>query len=275
MSHASAHAHNHAAEFDAHGHKDHGHVIVNIWTLRIILGALLFFTLATVGAAVAEQWISTTFNVVIPQWLNVFVALSIAVVKTTLVVMFFMQLKYDNPLNTMIFVFTILTVAFFLGFIAIDVGKRQTIDRFKQHYIHEGGALGSGGAVPIPENRKLKAAAEADKSFTYTNMKVDESIVDRARRIARDKAALGLDDHGKSHAGHGHDDHGHGHGQLGSITESGYRRPQPAIGSTGDRSRPVRGVTLPGFADATADPHGHGHGDGHGHEAPVEKPSAH
>src|SRR5690606_24035906 len=119
----------------AHGHKDHGHVIVNIWTLRTVLGALLFFTLATVAAAWIEEWVSLAFNVVIPQWINVFVALSIAVVKTTLVVLFFMQLKYDNPLNAMVFVFTILTVAFFLGFTAFDAGNRDTLDRFKRHAI--------------------------------------------------------------------------------------------------------------------------------------------
>lgn len=260
MSHASAHAHDHADHFDAHGHKDHGHVIVNIWTLRFILAALMFFTVATVGAAVIEQWISTTFSVVIPQWINVFVALSIAVVKTTLVVMFFMQLKYDNPLNTMIFVFTVLTVAFFLGFTAIDVGKRNTIDRFKQNYIHEGGALGSGGAVPVPVNAKLAAAAEADKSYSFTNMKTDESIVDRARRLAAEKKKLGLVDPHK--AGH-HDDH---HGALGSITDAGYRRPQPHHGSSSDRSRPITGITLPGFADAAHDAHGHHDDHGHGHD---------
>lgn len=256
MSHAAAHSHSHAEDFDAHGHKDHGHVIVNIWTLRFVLGALLFFTLATVGAAVIEQWISSTFNVLIPQWLNVFVALSIAVIKTTLVVMFFMQLKYDNPLNTMIFVFTILTVAFFLGFTAIDVGKRQTIDRFKQHYIREGGALGAGGAVPVPVDPKLAAAAEADKSITFTNMKTDESIVDRARRLAAEKQKLGLVDPHKAKGGH--DDHGHA--ELGSITDAGYRRKQPHHGSSSDRARPITGITLPGFADASHDARGdHGH----------------
>ena len=80
-----------------------------------MLAALLFFTLATSGAAWAETTIAAYFHVEIPQWINAAVALSIAVIKTTIVVMFFMQLKYDNPMNTVIFVFTILTVFSFLG----------------------------------------------------------------------------------------------------------------------------------------------------------------
>jgi cytochrome c oxidase subunit 4 len=219
MSHAAhAPAHSHAEEFDAHGHKDHGHVIVSIWTLRIVLVTLLFFTFATVGAAFLEEFISSTFNMIIPQWINVCVALSIAVVKTTLVVMFFMQLKYDNPLNTMIFIFTVLTVAFFLGFTAIDTGNRQTVDRFKNNYIHEGGT-GLGG-----------------------KMAANESIVDWARRAGAEEEA-----HGGGHAAH--PAHHKNPELMGDITQSGFRRDLPMIGSSGDRSRPVKGLTLPGFAE--------------------------
>ena len=73
----------HAAEFDEYGHKDHGHVIVSLFTLRSILIALLICTLLTSGTAWAEQLIANTFHIVIPQWINVVVALSIAVVKTS------------------------------------------------------------------------------------------------------------------------------------------------------------------------------------------------
>lgn len=225
MSHAAA-AHHHAEEFDARGHKDHGHIIVNIWTLRTVLAVLLFFTLLTSGAAVAEEWVSQTFNVVVPQAINVGVALSIAVVKTALVVLFFMQLKYDNPLNSMIFVFTVLTVAFFLGFTALDVGNRKTIDSYKGNYIYRGGT-GLGG-----------------------KMQPNESIADWAKRAAAAEAA-----HGHAAAGHGHG--GKSHELLGSFTQSGYKRDLPAIGSSEDRARPVTGVTLPGFAEPKpADAHG-------------------
>lgn len=252
MSHAAqAHAHAHAEEFDAHGHKGHGHTIVNIWTLRAVLLTLLFFTLATVGAAFLEQWVSTTFNMVIPQWINVFVALSIAVVKTTLVVMFFMQLKYDNPLNTMIFIFTVLTVAFFLGFTALDTGNRSTIDRFKNGYIHAGGNVSMGGAFAPPADPELEAAAKAGakgadgQPYTYTNIKAGESLVDRALRLDAERRALGLPE---IHVSHSH--HTENPELMSNITNSGYRNPLPETGSSSERSRPVSGLTLPGLAPA-------------------------
>src|SRR5258705_514781 len=82
-------------------HAHHGHFIVPGSTLLLVFIALLMFTFMTVGAAKAEEAFAHGFGIIIPQWVNVLVALSIAVVKTALVVGFFMQLRYDNPLNTM------------------------------------------------------------------------------------------------------------------------------------------------------------------------------
>ncbi|MFN7021170.1 MAG: cytochrome C oxidase subunit IV family protein [Phycisphaerales bacterium] len=270
MSYAPAHS-AHAEEFDAHGHKDHGHVIVSIWTLRAVLLALLFFTLLTSGAAVIEQWISSTFNVVIPQWLNVFVALSIAVVKTALVVMFFMQLKYDNPLNTMVFIFTLITVAFFLGFTALDVGKRQTVDRFKGVYINDGGNLNMGGLAPSLKPRidaLNKRIAELKAPAAPANLSLAE--------LSRLEQRYGLRPHGH---GHGHA-HGHGHGDLEIITNAGYKRPVPDRGSSEQFSRPIRGLTLPEFAPAQHDDHHHDVHDpsaagDHAAPKPAETPAKH
>jgi cytochrome c oxidase subunit 4 len=218
----TSHAQPHAAHFDEHGHKDHGHTIVSVFTLRTVLALLLFFTLLTVGATMVEVWVAETFNVLIPQWVNVFVALSIAAVKTTIVVMFFMQLKYDNPLNTMIFVFTLLTVCFFLGFTALDLGNRGTLDRFKEGHIQRGGT-GLGTGMPITQSAKVAAVANQ----TY-------------------------DDHLAHHAHHGP--------RL-PITEAGYVPKMPHAGSSAQKYNPVTGVTLEGLTDPAAageDEHGEG-----------------
>lgn len=214
----------HQAEYDEYGHKDHGHFIVPAFTLRSVLLILLFFTLLTVGAAKGEQWISSTFNVVIPQWMNVFIALSIATVKTILVVTFFMQLKYDNPMNTLIFVFTVLTVAFFLGFTAIDLGQRGTLDPRKAVNLMPGGTGGEG----LPNQ----------------NMPITQWA--RNQAIANNK----------------YDPHGHGHhGGTLDITNAGFLAPRPAIGSSANISRPVSAVTIPGLPGyQTPDDHSH-HGD--------------
>lgn len=221
----TSHAQPHAEHFDAHGHKDHGHTIVSVATLRTVLALLLFFTLLTVGATMVEIWIADTFNVLIPQWVNVFVALSIAAVKTTIVVMFFMQLKYDNPLNTMIFVFTLLTVCFFLGFTALDLGNRGTLDRFKVPQIVPGGT-GLGTGMPITQSARAAAIANG----TYN----------------------------PEHSHHGH------HGPRLSITDAGFVPRLPHVGSSAQMFNPVTGVTLdnlsvpPGETGAAEDEHGEG-----------------
>lgn len=202
----------HAAEVDAHGHQDHGHTIVSLATLRLVLAALLFFTLATVGTAWLEVWIAHVFNIEIPQWINVTVALSIAVVKTVLVCLIFMQLKYDNPMNTLILVFTILTVGFFLGFTALDLGKRSTVDRRKGQYVMEGGT-GLKGGGPITQTAR------------------------------EDAIASGKYDPHKAH-------HDHGGPNL-TITESGFWQPRAKVGSDANVSRPVEGLTLPGLVTRT------------------------
>lgn len=115
----------------AYSKSHHGHTIVPLRLLVVVLGLLLFFTLLTVGAAQAEQWIAHTFDIVIPQWVNVFVALSIATVKTVIVAMYFMQLRYDNPLNAIVLFFTVVVVAIFLGFTMLDLGNRKIIYDYK------------------------------------------------------------------------------------------------------------------------------------------------
>lgn len=238
----SAHAsHAQSEHADDHGgHAGHGHVIVPLFTLRSILIALMFFTLLTVGLSKGEVWLAEQFNFIIPGWVNVVVALSIAAVKTALVVLFFMQLKYDSPINGMIFVFTIITVTFFLGFTMIDLGKRGTIDRYKAHYIVPGGTgLGSEGP------------------------KV---------RYAHDRAVLEGTAHHDSHVHPFIDQHETAATmEKGLFTNAGYRAPVPTKGSSSNIARPVQGLTLPGFAPQATDDHGHhgaaeSHGEGEKHD---------
>jgi cytochrome c oxidase subunit IV len=204
--HAQGHAqgHSHAEEYGAHGHKDHGHVIVSKMTLRLIFGGLLFFTLLTVGAARFEIWLGGALNVQIPTLVNVFIALSIASVKTLLVVMYFMQLKYDNPINGMIMIFTVVTVAFFLGFTALDLGNRSTLSPYKGVYISPGGT-GSIGGEGLGQN------------------------AGPITRNARDAAiANGYDVHHKDKPA------------KASITDAGYSDKKPSKGSSPEMSRPVK-----------------------------------
>lgn len=218
-SHAAPSAHSAADGFDAHGHK-HGHTVIPLATLRLVLTTLLFFTLLTVGLAQGEAFIAETFNIVLPQILNVFIALTIATIKTIIVVMIFMQLKYDNPINSMVFIFTIVTVAFFLGFTTLDLGNRQTIDRFKGVYIVPGGTGLDGSGIPITAKARNAAIANAQPG-----------------------------DHAVPHAETAE------HAEpFDAIAKAGYVPKEPNTGSSAQRSRPVKGLTLPGLAAPEGDP---------------------
>lgn len=52
--------------------------------------------------------------------LNLIVALAVAVVKATLVVLFFMHLRYDKPFNSLVFVGCLIFVALFIGLALMD-----------------------------------------------------------------------------------------------------------------------------------------------------------
>ena len=73
------------------------------------------------------------------QSVNVAIAMTIAVFKGLLVMMFFMQLKYDHPLNSMIFATCLLAFGAFLGLTALDLFGRDSIDREREGEIHDGG----------------------------------------------------------------------------------------------------------------------------------------
>ncbi len=85
-----------------------GH-IVPIKTLVATGLALLVLTLITVWAAKIDL-----------GDLNIWIALAIAVLKASLVVLFFMHLKYDRPFNGIVFVTSVAFVALFISFALTD-----------------------------------------------------------------------------------------------------------------------------------------------------------
>lgn len=166
---ADAHgAHGDQSAFDEINphHEPHAeHVIVSPFTNRVVLAILLVFTFATVGAANFESWIQDTFHILLPTWLNVFIALSIATIKAILVVLYFMQLRFDNLINSLIFCFSLFAFSLFLGFTAIDLGNRSKIYDFKAHEIIAGGAGESNKTVAGDLQTGRNAGAESITAF--------------------------------------------------------------------------------------------------------------
>ena len=97
---------------DAHGssHAGVGHVMRRRVLFRV-LAALLVLTYVTVAV--------TNFDF---GRFNLWMAMAIAVVKASLVVLFFMHLKYDKPFNGMILIVSLALVALF---IVIALGDTQ------------------------------------------------------------------------------------------------------------------------------------------------------
>jgi cytochrome c oxidase subunit 4 len=91
--------------------------------VRYYLGtfiALLILTVITVAIAQVD----------FGSW-NIVVAMGVAVVKATLVSMFFMGLKWDKRINTAFFVASLLFLGIFLGLGVSDVFTRHQTDEIE------------------------------------------------------------------------------------------------------------------------------------------------
>ena len=88
---------------------DHSKVYVNV------LIALAVLTLITVGAS----------RIHLGRVGNIGLGLAIATVKASLVVMFFMHLLYDKPLNAFAFISSLLFVSLFIGLTLADAVNYQ------------------------------------------------------------------------------------------------------------------------------------------------------
>lgn len=152
-------AHSHAVphafdETDPHGagHKGQhsSHVIVGPFQLRLVLAILLFFTAATVGFAELEVWVEGLIGMTLPWWINVAGAMSIAVVKCLLVMAIFMQLRYDNPINSVVMALTFAALGCFLVFTGLDLFNRGQVDDWKAPQAVHGG---TGMSVLGPKNQ--------------------------------------------------------------------------------------------------------------------------
>ena len=98
-------------------HDDH-HGIAHTASIKVLLGtggSLLFLTIVTVLATKVDFGSN----------INLAIAMFIAVVKATLVILFFMHLKYDKIFHTVVFLSAILAAALFVGFTLMDSDQYQ------------------------------------------------------------------------------------------------------------------------------------------------------
>ena len=101
------------APLDAHHHESLAHP-VPLRTLLGVWGLLMFLTFATVAVTYVDL-----------GDYNIWLALGIAVVKGSLVGLFFMHLRYDGSFNSMVFVTALLFVMLFIGLTLLDTNAYQ------------------------------------------------------------------------------------------------------------------------------------------------------
>lgn len=101
----------HASDHAPHGQADHGVAHhVPFWVLVAVFAGLLLLTFITV----------TAIKINIGPVTNLCIALVIATAKASLVVLYFMHLKYERPFNAVILIGTLLFVSLFIGFALLD-----------------------------------------------------------------------------------------------------------------------------------------------------------
>jgi cytochrome c oxidase subunit IV len=103
---------------DPHHDDGHENAISHVASIKVLLATgttLLFLTLITVLATRIDFGAN----------INLAVAMVIAVTKATLVVLFFMHLRYDRLFHTVVFVAAICAASLFVGFTLMDSSQYQ------------------------------------------------------------------------------------------------------------------------------------------------------
>ena len=102
----------------AEHHDDHEHGISHVASVKTLVGTggtLLMLTLLTVLATKIDFGAN----------INLAIAMVIAVTKATLVILFFMHLRYDRLFHTVVFVSAICAASLFVGFTLMDSSQYQ------------------------------------------------------------------------------------------------------------------------------------------------------
>lgn len=115
------------AEHAPNASDDAQHPMAHVMSLQMLLGvyaALIVLTVITVTAATPQ------FD--FGGW-NLWIAMGIATAKASLVALYFMHLRYDNPFNGIIFITALLFLGIFLSITLLDVtGYQPEIQSFQE-----------------------------------------------------------------------------------------------------------------------------------------------
>lgn len=103
---------------ESHHDDEHSHGLSHVVPIKVLVatgGSLLVLTLVTVLATKIDFGAN----------INLAIAMAIAVFKATLVILFFMHLRYDRLFHSVVFVAALLAAALFVGFTLMDSNQYQ------------------------------------------------------------------------------------------------------------------------------------------------------
>lgn len=128
-----------------------GHHITPVRSLVIVFGALVFLTVITV---ISSRWDLGALNVPL--------ALSIAILKATLVVTVFMALRTDTRVNALVLSLGVLFVSIFLIFTLFDTAFRGDLSNVDPQTISD---IEAQEAAPgdVTDDEHDDAAAEEER----------------------------------------------------------------------------------------------------------------
>ena len=106
-----------ATDHDSH---DHDHGLGHVASKKVLFGTWGTLMVLTVVTVLASKVHFGTAEI------NLVVAMMIAIIKATLVCLFFMHLKYDKLFHTVVFVSAILLATLFVTFALMDSNQYQT-----------------------------------------------------------------------------------------------------------------------------------------------------
>jgi cytochrome c oxidase subunit 4 len=130
-----------ATETALHPHKDDGAVHAHISSAAFYAGvflALIALTVLTVGQSYVDLG---RFNLI--------AVILIATMKASLVVSFFMHLRYDNKFNALIFIVAVFFIGLFFAYTMNDTERRGEVDGDQNvHVLPKTGEVAPGGFQP-------------------------------------------------------------------------------------------------------------------------------
>jgi cytochrome c oxidase subunit 4 len=147
MSAPAAHGHGHANDGAVHAHVSSSLFYVGVFI------ALLMLTLATFLQSYLDL-----------GRMNIVIVILIASMKASLVVTFFMHLKWDDKFNAFIFIVTLLFIGVFFAYTMNDTDRRGELDADQNVHVWEKtGEKAPGGFVePAPAHGEAKPAGGAE-----------------------------------------------------------------------------------------------------------------